>query len=74
MPDHGGKKTWTNFFPAILYDGLPAAVVQCNVTPLAALGIDANGNLACHAEVEDPIEKFLALHDPYLGQFCPNVK
>ena len=74
LADHGGEKTPANLLPAILHDGLPTAVVQREVTSLATLGVDADLDIACYAEVKDPINELPALHSLCLGQICPNIK
>ena len=57
------KKTGRDFLAAIFYDCLPRAVVQRDMTPLAALRVEAYGDVAVRAELKDPIDEFLALHD-----------
>ena len=62
MTDHSGQKAGSKLLAAIFYDGLARTVIQRDVTPLAALGIEVHGNRTLRAKLKNPVYEFSAFH------------
>lgn len=61
---HGGQKAGRNLLAAIFHDRFTGAVVQCDVTALAAFGVEADRDATCMADLKDLADEQLAFHRP----------
>ena len=72
LTDHGGQEPWRDFLAEVFDDGLACAVVERDVTPLAAFGFHTNGNSTRSAQLAHPLNEFPTFDPATIGQKCPN--
>ena len=61
---HGRQQAGRNLLAAIFHNCLTGTIVECDVTALAALGVDADRDTACTADLKDLVDEYLAFHCP----------
>ena len=59
---HGGQKAGRNLLAAIFHNGFTGTVVKCDVTALATLGVEADRDATCMADLKDLVDELLAFH------------
>ena len=59
---HGGQKAGRNLLAAIFHDCLTGAVVKCDVTALAAFGVETDRDATRMADLRDLVDELLTFH------------
>ena len=60
---HSGQKAGRNLLAAVFHNCLTGTVVKCDVTALAAFGIEADRDATCMTDLKDLVNECLAFHD-----------